>query len=99
RFESELYRPFTDPNPGSATDPLLEDNKYCFLCHIQGASGAGELAVVEETRIPAHWLPAAEFSHAAHDKMDGAVCHDKVRESRDTAMVNLPPLAVCQKCH
>ena len=94
RFESELYRPFTD------SPPLLENNKYCFLCHMQGAtSAAGGLPVVEETRIPMRWLGDAHFSHAAHDKLDCAVCHDAIRQSADTATVNLPRLAVCQQCH
>lgn len=93
-LEAALYRPFAD------SPPLLENNKHCFLCHVQGESpGAGELPVVVETKLPARWLMRGEFSHWRHDKMPCATCHPGIERSTLTAQVNLPKLEVCAQCH
>ena len=93
-LEAELYRPFVDQ------PPLLENNKYCFLCHVQGTgAGANGLPVIEETKLPARWLMRAEFSHRRHDKLPCKTCHGAVEHSTLTSDTNLPNLRVCLQCH
>ncbi len=94
KLEEELYRPFVDQAP------LLDNNKYCFLCHVPGAgAGADGLPVVEETALPARWLARAEFSHRTHDKLPCKTCHADVEHSASTSDTNLPGLRVCLQCH
>ena len=97
KLEGQLYQPL------NATAPLLENNKYCFLCHdaetpyVPGASGA--LPVLKPTRIPQHWLIHAEFGHRKHEMVRCDDCHAMVRSSAKTSDVNLPPKELCAKCH
>lgn len=94
RIEGELYRPFVDQAP------LLENNKYCFLCHVEGTgSGPDNLPLVEESTPPARWLLHAEFSHRKHDALPCKTCHVDVERSTLTSETNLPGLHVCQQCH
>lgn len=92
-LEAALYRPFVD------SPPLLENNKHCFLCHLQGEGQEGGLPVIVDTKLPSRWLPRGEFSHARHDKLACPTCHPGVEDSSRTADVNLPPHAVCVRCH
>jgi hypothetical protein len=116
--DAKLYEPFEHPVEvgltqrlsGEATAPgegpsLLDEQKYCFLCHVgtpppagDGTASAG-LAQVQETRVPARWLLRGEFSHRAHDMVGCATCHDRVEQSVLTADVNLPANAICGDCH
>ena len=94
RLEGELYRPFVDQ------PPLLENNKYCFLCHVgSAAAGSDGLPVIEASKPPARWLEHAEFSHRKHDELPCRTCHPDVERSRSTSDTNLPSVRVCQQCH
>lgn len=94
KLETELYRPFEDQKP------LLESNKLCFLCHLSEKPFGGEqLPVVAQTDLPAHWLIHARFGHLRHAKVACENCHTGIRESADTAQVNLPGKALCESCH
>lgn len=105
-FEARLYAPFVD------NAPLLENNKYCFLCHDQAeGETAGDLPAIAETGIPRRWLRRGEYDHRAHDKLACETCHGVlnpprpwgakpgVEESEKTSDVNLPSRALCQTCH
>jgi hypothetical protein len=94
RLEKELYQPFTDQKP------LLESNKFCFLCHLSERSLEGDvLPVVAKTDIPHRWLLHARFGHLRHAKIACEQCHAGIPESEDTAQVNLPGKALCESCH
>ena len=99
KAESKLYAPL-DATVGEGATSLLDNNKYCFLCHDEdGARAAGELPPIKPTKIPTRWLVRGEFSHRTHDLLACAHCHPDARQSADTAAVNLPPKEVCQRCH
>jgi len=94
QLEENLYRPFED------SPPLLESNKYCFLCHDQAkAADKGGLPEIAKTGIPHRWLQRGEFSHRKHDKVSCESCHGKVEDSKLTSDTNLPHREVCQRCH
>jgi hypothetical protein len=96
KLEKELYKPFEDSKP----KPLLESNKLCFLCHLAERPFEGrELPVVAKTDLPSRWLRHARFGHLAHAKVACEQCHVAIRESADTAQVNLPGKALCETCH
>lgn len=93
-LERHLYAPF-DPTP-----PLLESNKHCFLCHLQGDGvGDGGLPRVVDAAIPNPWLHHAVFSHRAHDALPCEACHAGIATSALTDDVNLPSRVVCAQCH
>jgi hypothetical protein len=93
-LETSLYRPFDDHAP------LLEHNRYCFLCHLQdGEPAPGELPKLKPTHIPHRWLKRAEFSHRRHDMIACRACHDTVEKSERTSDVNLPGKELCMRCH
>jgi hypothetical protein len=94
RLEGELYKSFLDQKP------LLESNKLCFLCHLSGrAYEPPALPEVAKTAIPDRWLEHARFGHLRHAKVGCEQCHLGIRESEDTAQVNLPGKALCESCH
>jgi hypothetical protein len=96
-IEAELYRPLRSAPAGAS---LFENNKYCFLCHEDAGAGEGGVGIaIAPPAIPSRWMQRAEFSHRAHDKMECAECHGDLRDSSDTADVNLPGRELCQKCH
>lgn len=93
-LERALYQPFDN------APPLLEHNKYCFLCHVeQGRRAPGELAQLQETKIPRRWLQRGGFSHRAHDALACKTCHAAVEKSELTSDINLPAKELCMKCH
>lgn len=95
KLETALYEPFRDEAP------LLENNKYCFLCHdadkpyVPGV----ELPVVAKTGIPLHWLKLARFGHRKHEMVRCEDCHATSRQSALTSDVGLPGKALCEQCH
>lgn len=97
--ETKLYAPL-DPTVGAGSTSLLDNNKYCFLCHDEdGTRAAGELPKIKAPNIPGRWLVHGEFSHRVHDLLTCEHCHPDVKESATTAAVNLPPKDVCARCH
>jgi hypothetical protein len=107
KAEAKLYQPL-DASMGGGASSLLDGNKYCFLCHDEdGTRAAGDLPTgaigalprIKPTKIPTRWLVRGEFSHRTHDLLTCDHCHPDVRESAETAQVNLPPKDVCQRCH
>ena len=94
KVETALYQPFDN------TAPLIEHNKFCFLCHLpEGDRAAGELPKIKETKIPRRWLERAEFSHRRHDLMACKTCHERIERSERTSDVNLPNKELCLRCH
>jgi len=95
KAESALYEPFRDQAP------LLENNKYCFLCHIEERAyvPGGELPVVKKTGVPLRWLVHSEFGHRKHEMIRCEDCHATSRSSALTSDVNLPGKALCEQCH
>jgi len=94
KLETVLYQPFDE------TPPLLEHNKYCFLCHVQqGDRIPGALAQLRETKIPRRWLERGGFSHRTHDPLACKTCHAAVEKSALTSDTNLPAKELCMKCH
>lgn len=99
KLEKTLYQPLHKPE--AATPPgLLEANKYCFLCHIQGDDpAAAEIAAITKTHIASHWLQRAEFSHRPHELIACQVCHASAETSALTSDINLPAKERCAQCH
>jgi hypothetical protein len=97
RLETVLYKPLDEP-AGSPPPRLLESNKHCFLCHIQGDETEGQPAIAK-TRIPKRWLPRADFSHRAHELMACTECHASAETSQRTSDINLPAKERCLRCH
>jgi hypothetical protein len=99
KAEAKLYQPLDSSVSGGASS-LLDGNKYCFLCHDRDPAQAGDdLPRIKPTKIPTRWLVRGEFSHRVHDLLKCEHCHPDVRESAETAQVNLPGKDVCQRCH
>lgn len=99
KAEAKLYQPL-DATKSAGASSLLDANKYCFLCHDEdGTRSGGDLPKIKATNIPTRWLVRGEFSHRTHDLLKCEHCHADVRESAETAAVNLPKKEVCQRCH
>jgi hypothetical protein len=77
----------------------------CFLCHTykqkepSEQTPGGSLYEIVEPRIPAVWLPAARFSHGAHEEFSCESCHSDTRNSTETKDVLLPKIQLCRDCH
>jgi len=94
KIEGVLFKPLDD------TTPLLENNKYCFLCHVQdGPNEPGQLPKIKATAIAKRWLTRGEFPHRRHELIACAGCHPDIEKSKNTADVNLPPRETCERCH
>ncbi len=94
KVEAALYAPLED------TPPLLEKNKYCFLCHFEdGTHAPGELPKIKDTGIPHRWLKRAAFSHRPHEMLPCDTCHASADKSVLTTDTNLPRRDVCLRCH
>ena len=70
----------------------------CTKCHVLDKNHT-PFPKVEETAIPARWLPHSSFEHKAHRQMECASCHHDVSKSEKTADVLLPEIQTCQDCH
>lgn len=103
KLEDALYKPLREPPPAAPDAPrqgLLESNKYCFLCHIQGDDSAGsQIAAIKETHIPKRWLLRSEFSHRKHELVACQECHGAAEKSELTTDINLPKKERCVQCH
>ena len=77
----------------------------CFLCHSyaekpeQDRTDTNSHFTVSKPNIPDIWLPAARFSHGAHEEFSCESCHEKTRQSTKTTDVLLPHKKLCQECH
>ena len=74
-------------------------NKNCTLCHASTQHDGPGLPQSVKAIIPARWLPRAEFDHEAHRMLTCVACHSTIPNSRKTADVNLPGIALCRQCH
>jgi hypothetical protein len=74
-------------------------NKNCKICHASTEHEGSGLPQSVKAIIPARWLPRAEFDHQAHRMLTCTSCHASIPNSRKTADVNLPGIAVCRQCH
>lgn len=74
-------------------------SKNCSICH-EATEGGGEgLPTSVKAVIPARWFPHAEFDHEKHRMMSCVACHSHVEQSRVTADINVPGIALCRDCH
>jgi hypothetical protein len=91
------------------TDRLLW-GKTCKECHSLTYLNAGDrpladcpatstIPCVPKPNVTVRWMNHAVFDHKAHEMVKCEGCHDKVRESKDTADVLLPHTQVCETCH
>ncbi len=86
-----------------ALDRLLGSEGVCVECHT--VSGTGEIAEVERlTPVPSTegigWMPAAVFSHQAHDSISECEdCHSGVSEAEADSALLLPQIQLCLECH
>jgi len=77
----------------------------CFLCHSYAEKPEAEKTdtnshfTISKPNIPDIWLPAARFSHGAHEEFSCESCHDKTRQSTKTTDLLLPQKKLCQECH
>jgi hypothetical protein len=95
QLETALYEPFRDQAP------LLENNKNCFLCHVDETPyvPGNALPVLKKSAIPQRWLVHAQFGHLKHEMVRCEDCHATVRQSARTSDVNLPGKELCAQCH
>lgn len=77
----------------------------CKLCHevsalddVSRESDRSQFKVIEP-KVPTLWMPAARFSHAAHEEVACESCHHNVRTSTQTQDVLLPKVQDCRICH
>lgn len=73
--------------------------RTCAYCH--GASGlrsSDHLPVIRAASIPRQWMPKAAFDHGPHLMVECTSCHP-AQQSRDTADVLMPGVAICATCH
>lgn len=89
-----------------AAEELLFSKTGCALCHKiheRGVLPEDDLEtsryVIEKPGLPARWMTLARFAHDAHETMQCEDCHRGARDSKDTADVLLPKIAVCRDCH
>ena len=91
-----------------AAEKNIFSKTACKLCHRVTDSDSPEEKILAnqesryqiiKPRIPAVWLPAANYDHGAHEEMTCESCHTKVRESKLTNDVLLPSISKCKECH
>lgn len=85
------------------TEGELFRKTACFLCHEvrelkEEVAGKSSFEVLRPN-IPEQWMPAARFSHGAHQQETCESCHHNVHTSTKTTDLNLPRLRDCTTCH
>ena len=74
-------------------------SKNCKRCHASTEhEGAGLPQSVKAIILP-RWLPRSEFDHEAHRMLACLSCHTQIPNSRKTADINIPSIALCRQCH
>jgi len=77
----------------------------CFLCHSYDQKDPAQQTpnnshyTIKQPNVPDNWLPAAHFSHGAHEEFSCESCHEKTRNSTETRDVLLPGIKLCRDCH
>ena len=77
----------------------------CFLCHSYNQKDPAQQTpsnshyTIKQPNVPDNWLPAAHFSHGAHEEFSCESCHEKTRNSTETKDVLLPGIKLCRDCH
>ncbi len=90
--------------PGSEHRQLKTGCRYCHKVE-EPATGSDLSWRVVAPKIPARWLPMAEFSHRAHQIVACSECHfgvsrDQVAgHSEQTMDLLMPSIDVCRRCH
>jgi hypothetical protein len=74
-------------------------NKNCKLCHASTEHEGAGLPESVKAIIPPRWLPRSEFDHESHRMLACVSCHNRIPESRQTADLNIPGIALCRQCH
>jgi hypothetical protein len=74
-------------------------NKNCKLCHASTEHEGQGLPQSVKAIIPPRWLPRSEFDHEAHRMLACVSCHTGILNSRQTADINIPGIALCRECH
>ena len=69
----------------------------CSKCHI--IERAGTRIAAKPPDIPTRWLLHAKFTHTQHRNLACESCHEKARQSRNTADVLMPIRKDCTGCH
>lgn len=98
----EFTKAFVEQESRKAEGELFRKTA-CFLCHEVrelGAQPPGKSGFeVLRPNIPDQWMPAARFSHGAHQQETCDSCHHNVRNSTKTTDLNLPRMRDCTNCH
>jgi pSer/pThr/pTyr-binding forkhead associated (FHA) protein len=69
----------------------------CSKCH--EIQRAGARIAAKPPDIPSRWLLHAKFTHTQHRNLACESCHEKARESTNTADVLMPSRKDCTGCH
>jgi pSer/pThr/pTyr-binding forkhead associated (FHA) protein len=69
----------------------------CSRCH--EIQRAGTRMAVKPPEIPTRWLSHAKFTHTQHRNLSCESCHEKARQSVNTADVLMPLRKDCTGCH
>jgi len=86
-------------------EKLLFTKTGCYLCHSykekdpNECTKTGSRYLIDKPEIPEVWLPAARFSHGAHEEFSCESCHKNVANSTETTDVLIPGIALCRDCH
>jgi hypothetical protein len=101
---------FIEREVSAAYDDVFRNVKHgCLQCHYADKARLPAFDVLPP-RIPARWLPHANFNHARHREVSCVVCHDPDFDNRDpratsqlasaqTGDILLPSIAICRSCH
>ena len=69
----------------------------CSKCHV--IERAGTRIAAKPPEIPTRWLSHAKFTHTQHRNLACESCHEKARQSTNTADVLMPSRQDCTGCH
>lgn len=91
----ESATPAEAPDTSTLVSEVFE-YRVCGKCHLIDRSGEHPRVIPPKLRHT--WTPAANFTHAPHDAVPCADCH-QVAESKAGTDLNLPGIETCQRCH
>jgi pSer/pThr/pTyr-binding forkhead associated (FHA) protein len=90
-------RPPSTPDQGAVLNAEQVVRVKCSKCHDLQRSGTRLAARPPD--IPARWLLHAKFTHTQHRNLACESCHEKARQSVNTADVLMPLRKDCTGCH